>query len=88
MAVGAAAARATGDLWFKVAEIKRLEQGFAGFHFFGAWLGGCGRERNADGVANSLLEENCERSRAGDEALEADSGFGEAEMKGIEMLIF
>src|SRR5690349_22552364 len=53
------------------------------FRSTGAVAAGLRRQRDADGVADALLQENAERRRGRHDALRAHAGFGEAEMDGV-----
>ncbi len=73
---GAAATGACGNAGRKRAQAERLEQ-FAGcIDFFAAIAAGTWGERNTNGVADAVVEQNAERCCGPDEALGTHAGFG------------
>ncbi|MGY4283563.1 hypothetical protein ACVWXO_002783 [Bradyrhizobium sp. LM2.7] len=80
---GTAAAGAGCNQRHEGAETHGLQQFLADLHLAGAVAAGLRRQRDADGVADSLLQENAERGRRGDDALGAHAGLGEAKMDGV-----
>ena len=80
---GAAAAGAGGDQRHEGAQAQRLQQFLADFHFQRAVAVRLGRQRDADGVADALLQQHAHRRRRGDDALRAHAGLGEAEMQRV-----
>ena len=79
----APAAGAGGDLRREDAEAHRLQQLLRDPHLLRAVAAGLGRQRNADRVAETLLQQHAERGRRGDDPFRPHAGFGEAEMQGI-----
>ena len=77
---GAAAAGARSDQRHEGAEAHGLEQFLRHLHLAGAVAAGLRRQRDADGVADALLQQDAERRGRGDDALRAHAGLGEAEM--------
>jgi len=78
IAVGAAAARATGDERAKIADAHGLEEELAGFDFT---CPGCPWFRckgNSNSIADALLEENGESGGRCDEAFGSLAGFCKA----------
>ena len=80
---GAAAAGARRNQRQERAEAHGLQQLLADLHLAGAVAAGLRRQRDADGVADALLQQDAERRRRGDDALRAHAGFGEAEMQRV-----
>ena len=58
---GAAAARTGRDQRHEGAEAHGLQQFLRDLHFQGAIAAGLGRQRNPDGVADAVLQQNAER---------------------------
>ena len=52
-------------------------------HFLRPVAAGLRGERNADRVAEALLQQNAERGGGGDDALRAHAGLGQAEMQRV-----
>ena len=65
------------------AEAHGLQDFLRHLHLERAVAAGLGRERDADGVADALLQQHAERGRRRDDALRAHAGLGEAEMERI-----
>ena len=80
---GAPAAGAGGDHRHEGAEAHRLQELLRDRHLAGAVAAGLRRQRDADGVADALLQQERHRRRRGDDALGAHAGLGEAEMQGV-----
>ena len=78
---GAAAAGAGRDAWRKRAQAERLKQFARGVNFFAAIAAGARRERNADGVADAVVEQDAQRCGGPDQSFGAHSGFGQAEVQ-------
>src|SRR5215468_5029667 len=79
----APAAGARRDLRDEVAKAHGLEDLLGDLHLFGPITARLGRERDADGVANAVLEQNGEPGRAGHDALGAHAGFREPEVERV-----
>ena len=77
---GAAAARACRNQRHEGAEAHGLQQFLRDLHLDRAIAAGLGRQRNPDGIADAVLQENAERGGRGHDALRSHAGFGEAEM--------
>src|SRR5690606_27082493 len=58
-----------------------LEQFLRDHDFLGARRARFGCERDADGVADALLQQHRERGAGGDDALAADAGLGQAQVQ-------
>ncbi len=80
---GAAAAGAGGDDGEEGAEAHGLEELLRHLDLAGAVAAGLGRQRDADGVADALLQEDGERGGGGDDALRPHAGLGEPEVEGM-----
>ena len=80
---GAAAAGAACDLGHEAADGEGLEDLLGAADFFAAVSAGCGGEGDADGVADAGEKKWRESGGAGDDALHAHAGFGEAEVEGV-----
>ena len=78
---GAAAAGAGGDHRHEAPKAHALQQFLRDLHFEGPVAAGLGRERDADGVADPLLQQNAERRRRGDDALRPHARLGQPEME-------
>ncbi len=78
---GAAAAGTGGDQRHEGAEAHALQQFLRHLHFERAVAVRLRRERDADGVADPLLEQHAERGRRGDDALRPHAGLGQPEMQ-------
>ena len=79
----AAAAGAGGDLRGEDAEPHRLQQLLRDPHLLRPVAARLGGERNADRVAEALLQQHAERGRGGDDPFRPHAGFGQAEMQRI-----
>ena len=77
---GAAAAGAGRDQRHEGAEAHGLQDFLRDLHLERAVAARLRRQRNADGVADALLQQDAERGRRGDDALRAHAGLGQAEM--------
>ena len=80
---GAAATGACRDQRHEGTEAHGLQQFLRNLHFAGAVAAGLRRQRNTDGVADALLQQDTERRGRRHDALRAHAGFGEAEMDGV-----
>ena len=80
---GAAAAGAGGDQRHEGAQADGLQQFLADFDLERAVAVGLRRQRNADRVADALLQQHAHRRRRSDDALRAHAGFGEPEMQRV-----
>ncbi len=78
---GAATAGAGGYARRKRAQAERLKNFAACVNFFAAIAAGARRERNANRVADAVVEKNAERSGGPDLAFHTHASFGEAEMQ-------
>src|SRR5215470_2569931 len=79
----APAAGARRDLRDEVAKAHGLEDLLGDLHLFGPIAARLGRERDADGVADAVLEQDGEPGRAGHDALGAHAGFREPEVERV-----
>ena len=86
VAAGAAAAGAGHDLWRERAQPQALQDFLRHQHLLGARRARLGRERDADGVADALLQQDRERCGGGDDALDAHAGLGEPQVQGVVAL--
>ena len=80
---GAAAAGAGDDHRREGAQSHGLENFLRDDHFLGAIAAGLGRQRDADGVADALLQQHAHGRGGGDDALAAHAGLGEPQVQGI-----
>src|SRR6185312_8275036 len=80
---GAAAARTGGDQRHEGAQPHGLEEFLRHLDFESAVAVRLRRERNADGVADALLQENAHGGRRGDHALASHAGFGQPEVERV-----
>ena len=80
---GAATAGARGDLRRENAETHGLQDFARDLHFQRAVAAGLRGQRDADGVADALLQQHAERGRGGDDPFRAHAGFGQAEMNRV-----
>src|SRR5438093_594055 len=76
----AAAAGTSGHLGRKAPQSERLQDLLRDLHLFGAVSSGTRGERDANRVADALLEKTGESRRAGDDSLRLHSRFRETEM--------
>src|SRR5215472_4741645 len=79
----APAAGARRDLRDEVAKAHGLEDLLGDLHLFGPIAARLRRERDADRVADTILEQDGEPGRAGHDAFGAHAGFREPEMQGV-----
>ena len=79
----APAAGAGRDHRHEGAEAHRLQELLRDLHLARAVAAGLGRERDADRVADPLLQQDAQRRRGGDDALRAHAGLGQAEMERV-----
>ena len=79
----APAARTGGDLRREDAESHRLQELLGDPHLLRPVAAGLGRQRDADRVAEALLQEDAERGRGGDDPLRPHAGLGEAEVQRV-----
>src|SRR5215470_3526592 len=79
----AAAAGARRDLRDEVAKAHGLEDLLGDLHFFGPVAARLGGERDADGVADTILQQNGKPGGAGHDALGAYAGFREPEVQWV-----
>jgi cysteine synthase len=80
---GAAAARAGGDERHEGAKAHRLQQLLGDLHLHRAVAARLGGERDADRVADALLQQDAHGGGRGDDALRPHAGLGEAEVDGV-----
>ena len=80
---GAATARAGDHHRREGAQPHGLQDLLRDGHFEGAVTVRFGRERDADGVADALLQEHADAGGGSDDALAAHAGFGEAHMQRV-----
>src|SRR5215813_3593775 len=80
---GAAATRAGRDQRHEHAEAHGLQDLLRDLHFERAVAARLGRERDADGVADALLQQDAERRGGANDALRTHAGFGQAEMQRV-----
>ena len=80
---GAAAAGAGGDDRHEGAQAHGLQDFLRHLHLLRAVAAGLRRERDADGVADALLQQDAHGGGRGDDALGAHAGFGEAQMQRV-----
>ena len=80
---GAPTARTRGHAGHKRAQAQRLQNLGCDHHFLVARLTGRRRERDANRVANALLQQHRQRGARGHRALGAHAGLGQAQMQGI-----
>ena len=73
---GAAAARASGDLWRETPQLKRLQNLLTDDDLFGAIPVRQRSKRGADGVSDALLQQNGDSGRGCDDALGTEPCFG------------
>ena len=79
----APAARACRDLRFEAAQTQRLQDLSRHSHLFGPLAVRPRGERHPDRVADSLLKQDRERARAGDNSFHAHAGFGKTNVERI-----
>ena len=82
-AAGAAAARAGHHHGGERAQAQRLQDLLSDHHFLAAIAARLGRERDADGVADALLQQQRQRGGRGHDALAAHAGLGQAHMQRV-----
>ena len=80
---GAAAARTGRNQRHEGAEAHGVQQFLRDLNFQRAVAAGLGGERNADGVADTVLQQDAECGRGRHDALRAHASFGQAEMDGV-----
>ena len=80
---GAAAAGASGDDRHELPEAHGLQQFLRHLHLARAVAIRLRRQRDADGVADALLQKDAHGGRRGDDAFRAHAGLGEAEMQRV-----
>ena len=80
---GAPAAGAGRDQRHERAKAHGLQELLRHLHLERAVAAGLRRERDADRVADALLQQDAHRGRRGDDALRAHAGLGEAEMQRV-----
>ena len=80
---GAAAARAGRDQRHEGAEAHGLQQFLRHLHFERAVAAGFRGQRDPDGIADAVLQQDAERGGRRHDALRSHAGFGEAKMDGI-----
>ena len=80
---GAAAAGAGADLRPEGAQAQRLQDLHGDLHLLAAVATGRRRQRDADGVADALVEQDGQAGRRGHRALHAHAGLGEAEVQRV-----
>ena len=79
----AAAAGAGGDQRHEGAKAHRLQNLLRHLHLQRAVAAGLGRQRDADRVADPLLQQDAQRRGGGDDALGAHARLGQAEMQRV-----
>ena len=67
----------------KLADAERLQNLLRDAHFFSAIAARSRRKRNADGIADALLQQNSQRGAGRDDAFCSHAGFGQPEMQRI-----
>src|SRR5690606_32429542 len=82
-AAGAPAARAGHDHRRKGAQVHGLEDFLRDDDFARAVPAGFGRERDANGVADALLQQHRQSGGRGDDALAAHAGLGQAQVQRV-----
>src|SRR5262249_24367700 len=80
---GAPTARAGRDQRHEGAEAHGLQQLLRDLDLERAIAAGLGRERDANGIADPLLQQDAHRRGRRDDALRADAGLGEAEVQRV-----